>query len=336
MKPNDELVKRAKERQKMNTLRKTLTNNVYNHNQQIYKNIEPLEITHEVRMQNELTADEKRGDHNYINNQFEKKVYKIFNYDNNDSQVFIDLMRSNYNSLSGFNSIYPQLLKTYQDVEYPEPNDVFNTTQTMIDNFLESANPLSGNNNNSTQELTNVVKLIKNYINSNENIKKKDAKDYNELFEAAEYIMDNDFPLINEQKIKDIKKELKNNYTNVIAWFLSDADEKKKMDEFKKFALNIKDITYKIGNGIALEQNKVSNTYNSTSNEPPVDINDPIREKNKDVSYKCPCSGSYKYINRNTHFISQRHIKYIDGLNKEEKPLSVKDRAAKIEKQTKK
>ena len=105
MKPNDELVKRAKERQKMNTLRKTLTNNVYNHNQQIYKNIEPLEITHEVRMQNELTADEKRGDHNYINNQFEKKVYKIFNYDNNDSQVFIDLMRSNYNSLSGFNSI---------------------------------------------------------------------------------------------------------------------------------------------------------------------------------------------------------------------------------------
>ena len=172
---NPILLKRSKIRLDNLKLQNELSSNIYKHNQDMYAGVESLPITLQSRNNNELTAAERRGDPNFTLNQFNKKVYKLFNNDKDDSNMYISLFRNEYSSPLIFNSIYSDLLKAYQNVDYPEPNDVFNTTQTMINNFQTTASATTSKR----VLLTPEEKIINQKIASKKYRDKKKTKVYN-------------------------------------------------------------------------------------------------------------------------------------------------------------
>ena len=190
---------------------------------------------------------EKRDDSNYMRQQFEKKVYDLFNNDSKSSDTFVNTF--NTNLIPEFNVVYPQLVSLFKG-SLSHPSFVLTTTNKLINNLHNKGvinqstdTKIPKQSNKLNMKLLNNTEEIKKYIfqqYQDKNLNKKEGNDIIHILNAMVQYNQPGFDFkqfSNSAKWAQFKKEIQPNIDDLVQIISSqdsDADKLTNMDHILK------------------------------------------------------------------------------------------------------
>jgi hypothetical protein len=130
----------------------------------------------EVQQTDLRSTFDKLSDKNFMENEFRKKVYKLFSNDTTQSEGFLKKFENGNMDIGEFNIVYKQLVQLFQGTLAPYATVYSNMIQ-LIDNLEHTGNPNQAISNPSSHGLNSSGKWRDSYPSDDETFSYNDASD---------------------------------------------------------------------------------------------------------------------------------------------------------------
>jgi len=199
-------------------------------------NVEPN--TQEVEVDNQISNESLRQNSNFMENAFQKKVYKLFNNDVNDSQTFIQNV--NDNDKKQFNVIYPQLLKLYKN-SMADPYDILDTFHKLVSNLEQTGSIKTSANNDLILKIENIKDFLIFQYNEKQ-LSKRDGDDLTNVLNGVLSYEESTDVLKGSDKSRwlSLRKKISNDINILIDIMIQDTDAKSKINDIVSVMQDIK------------------------------------------------------------------------------------------------
>jgi len=181
-----------------------------------------------------------------MENAFQKKVYKLFNNDVNDSQTFIQNI--DISDKKKFNIIFPELLKMYKNSLAP-PFEVLDTVEKLIDNLNQSGIITSSANTKLNRKIENIKDFFQLQYDE-KRFKKIPADDttdllnailqYEEEYSTLKNLDKKDLSTKDNSKWKSVRIKISANINKLISIMIANTDKQVKMEQMVAIMSQIK------------------------------------------------------------------------------------------------
>lgn len=194
---------------------------------------------------------EKRLDSNFMRQEFEKKVYDLFNNDVAESTWYIDKYMNDFGAeaIPAFNNVFPQLKSMFKN-SLQRPDFIFQTTLQLIENMADTGviQQNQSANNKNFQEIIYVIQQFIDEQRQNKLINKHESETMGDLLEAMVQYANPQYEynqFTNTEKWNTFKKDIQPTINNLIQIITSNKPDTYKMDDVLHIFKSIKDMLTK-------------------------------------------------------------------------------------------
>jgi len=235
-------------------------NKLYNALRELRYGIEP-ESLHEIAAPEKMTAAEKRMNVNTSRNNFQTKVYNLFDDDSNDSNYFIANFNNDYDS---FNVIYPQLVKLFKG-KNSDPDNVLRTSDNLIDNLKTTGSMNNSNNNNAMktlliQQTQQFQQYFTNQIANGVVPDNNKTKDINKLLEAILHYEES-YDALNrgdKSRWKSARTKISEDINVLLEAMVSNKDKQVKLNDIAEIMTDVKSKIVNVANDMSNEEKRAA------------------------------------------------------------------------------